>query len=29
MKVKVTYDPPQGGEDFHVQKLYHVPAETA
>lgn len=29
MKVEVTYDPPQGGEDFHVQKLYYVPEETA
>lgn len=29
MKVVITYDPPQGGEDFHEQKLYYVPFEEA
>lgn len=28
MRVKIIYAPPQGGDSFYEQSLYHVPTET-
>lgn len=29
MKIVITHAPPDGGGEYHKQKLYHVPRETA